>query len=767
MAQKIGVFIDTGYGIGEALDIAALQKVVTKEMKVPVCRAEAYWNDPEKLAIIRNDIAGEGLTAVIIAGPSPRVYQDVFRFGSVIVERVNLREHVVWCHPANDEHTQELASDYLRMGITKTNKYDNRAPYLLEAVERAVLVIGGGMTGLTASLEAAKAGYQVYLVEKESQLGGWANKFSKAFTGKPPYDELVDAPVQDKVAAVAKDERIKVFTGQQVYRIGGAPGSFEVIIRPNGPWVDTLVEKQNSWLSQKKAREAKGSGQEQKPATQKDKEEEQTGPFQEPVEDPPEFAHETVKVGAVVVAAGWRPEEPQNCEHLGFGTLPDVITNVKMEELARAGKIRRPSDGKEVTSVAFIDVNGPEIEHPNAYCGYVSSLVALKQAKYLRNTNAEGKAFIFYENMRAPGQYEKFYQTMQDDPGVFLSKGTVVGVTNGSGGLSLEVKDTLLGEKLSVKVDLVVLSTGMVPVTKDSAVVNLKYRQGPFMPENPKGLNDSHFICFPYETQRTGIYTAGCVRQPMDFDGCERDGSGAALKAIQCTELVSQGKAVHPRAGDESYPELFVTRCTQCKRCTDECPFGAYDEKPDGTPLPNPTRCRRCAICMGSCPERIISFRDHSVDMIGSMVKCLDVPEEGDEKPRVVVFVCENDSYPAIDMAGINRLEYSPFVRFIPLRCLGNINLVWIADALSKGIDGIMLIGCKYGDDYQCHFVKGSELAEIRMSKISETLQRLALESERIKVHQLGIDEFGKIPEIVNSFMETLSNFDPNPYKGF
>ncbi len=131
----------------------------------------------------------------------------------------------------------------------------------------------------------------------------------------------------------------------------------------------------------------------------------------------------------------------------------------------------------------------------------------------------------------------------------------------------------------------------------------------------------------------------------------------------------------------------------------------------------------------------------------------------------MVCFICENDAYPALDMAGINRLEYSPFVRFIPLRCLGNINMVWIADALSKGIDGIMLIGCKYGDDYQCHFMKGSELAEYRMGKISETLQRLVLESERISVHQLAIDEYQKLPQIINDFMETLAGFDPTRTK--
>lgn len=763
MDHKIGVYIDTGYGIGEALDIDALSKVATGEFKVAVCRADAYWSDPDKLAIIRNDIAGESLTAVIIAGPSPRVFQHAFKFDGVITERINLREHVVWCHPANDEDTQMLAQDYMRMGITKTSKYEDR-PAFTEASDKGILVIGGGITGLTAALEAAKAGYQVCLVEKEPQLGGWANKFAKVFTGKPPYDQLVTSPVQEKIAAVMKNENIKVFTASRVYSISGAPGMFDVVVRPDGPWIDKLDKEQNEWLAAKRAKEASGT-QEQEKAPAKAAEPEAEA--EEAVPESPDFPHETVRVGAVVLAAGWRPEDPKKCEHLGFGQYPDVITNVQFEELAGKGKLSRPSDGKEVTSVAFVEPMSPDNPHPLMYSSAVGSLVALKQARYVTQSNPEAKAFLFYENMRTPGQFEVFYQTMQDEPGVFLSKGIPVSVSNGAGNLTVTMKDTLLGDTLKVNVDLVVLSVGMVPVTKDAAVLNLKYRQGPFLPENPQGFNDSHFICFPYETQRTGIYTAGCVRQPQDFQSCELDATGAALKAIQCVELTAQGKAVHPRAGDESFPEIFVTRCTQCKRCTEECPFGAYDEKPNGTPLPNPTRCRRCAICMGSCPERIISFRDHSVDMIGSMVKSIDVPDEYSEKPRVVVFICENDAYPAVDMAGMNRRQYSSFVRFIPLRCLGNINMVWIADALSKGIDGIMLIGCKYGDDYQCHFVKGSELAEYRMGKISETLQRLVLEPERINVQQLAIDEFDKLPDLIDEFMATLAEFDPNPYKGF
>jgi len=132
-----------------------------------------------------------------------------------------------------------------------------------------------------------------------------------------------------------------------------------------------------------------------------------------------------------------------------------------------------------------------------------------------------------------------------------------------------------------------------------------------------------------------------------------------------------------------------------------------------------------------------------------------------------VVFVCENDAYPALDIAGLNRLTYSADVRFVPVRCLGSMNVVWIKDALAKGIDGVFLMGCKHGDDYQCHFVKGSELADIRMDKIGEALKSLALEKERVRQYQIAIDEYDKLPEIINTFVEEIEGFGPNPFKGF
>ncbi len=479
------------------------------------------------------------------------------------------------------------------------------------------------------------------------------------------------------------------------------------------------------------------------------------------------------KFGAVVLATGWKPYDASEFANLGFGKYKNVITNAMMEEIAAKGNIVRPSDGKEAKSVVFIQnpKKGDDSDFP--FGSSVTSLVALKQAKYVREDDSEAKAYIIYQHMRTPGLYENFYKNMQDDDGIFMTKGSVASIAEGAdGNLLVEVEDNLIGETIKIDADMIVLAAGMVPTTKDDPVVNLAYRQGPGFRDIGlfDGYADSNFICFPYETQRTGIYAAGCVRQALTIGECIEDATGAALKAIQCIDSVNRGVSVHPRSGDMTFPDFFFSRCTQCKRCTEECPFGALDDDEKGTPKPNPARCRRCGTCMGACPERIIGFADYNIDMIGSMIKAIEVPTDDDYDPvplRVVVLVCENDAYPAVDMAGMNGLKYSPMVRFIPVRCLGSVNTVWIKDALSSGLDGVLLLGCQYGDDYQCHFIKGSELCNRRMENVAETLKSLALESERVELQQVAINEYDKIPGIINKFMETIDEVGPNPFKGF
>jgi quinone-modifying oxidoreductase subunit QmoB len=143
------------------------------------------------------------------------------------------------------------------------------------------------------------------------------------------------------------------------------------------------------------------------------------------------------------------------------------------------------------------------------------------------------------------------------------------------------------------------------------------------------------------------------------------------------------------------------------------------------------------------------------------------VPDEFEEKPRLLGFLCENDAYPALDTAGLQRLRHSALIRFIPVRCLGSVNSVWIADALSRGFDGVLLIGCKSGGDYQCHFIRGSELMATRSKNVKEKLQQLALEEERVRIEELSISDFRRLPQIINEFAEQIEAIGMNPFKGF
>lgn len=780
MDKKYGVYICTGCGIGDSLIMDELCAVAEEEGK-PV-KTHPFLCGKEGVGLIQKDIEDEDVNTIVIAACSRRVNFDVFRFDGCIVDRVNLREHVVWSHPRSEfpalteeqkddgesyDSVQMLAEDYLRMGMTKVEKIDLPEPELLETFSRQILVIGGGITGISAAIDAAKAGYKVTVVEKENALGGYAAKLRQELPVDEPYENLIQPVIAAKIKELESLPNVTVRTGTAVARIAGQPGDFTVTLKKPGEKIPFDVPY--PLPDEMKVDE---SGKELEP----EKLHELYLEYNEGRHDILQLDPDGEKFGAVVLAAGWLPDkiEGEEFSHLGIGELPDVVTNAQFEAIAKDGKITRPSDGKEAKSVVFVQSPGKgEDDSEFDYSGSVTSLVALKHAKYVRNDYPEdGRAYIFYQHMRTPGLQEYFYKSIQQDEGIFLTKGDVIGVSQNGDGLVVEANNTLLGEAIKVKADMVVLAAGMTPATIDDPVVNLAYRQGPAFRDIGlfDGYCDSNFICFPYETQRTGIYAAGGIRRAMTIEESIEDATGAALKAIQCLESTNRGVAVHPRSGDMTIPDFFFQRCTQCKRCTEECPFGALDDDEKGTPKPNPTRCRRCGTCMGACPERIIGFSDYSIDSVGSMVKCIGVPSEDDyyEPPlRIVGLVCENDAYPALDIAGLNRISYSANVRFVPVRCLGSVNVVWIKDALAKGIDGVFLMGCKHGDDYQCHFVKGSELADIRMNKIGEALKSLALEKERVQQFQIAIDEYDKLPEIINAFVEEVEGYGPNPFKGF
>jgi len=712
---KLGTYICTGCGLGEALDIGALEKIAQAAPKSVTCKTHAFFCSDEGVKVIRDDLAGAGVNHVVIAACSGRVNQEVFAFPKeVVLDRVNLREQVAWSHAAKDADTDALAQDYLRMGLVKNSKSSIPASPVTQEVYETLLVIGAGATGMQAAIEAAKAGHKVVLVEKEAELGGYMRTLHRQLPQRQPYTALMEPDLARKQVEVKAQPNITVMTSAEVVKISGQPGLFTALVKSDG-------------------RES------------------------------------TLQVGAVVLATGSSPYDATKLGHLGFGASPNVVSSDTFEAMAKSGKLVRPSDGQPARSVAFVLCAGSRDPDHLPYCSSTCCATSLKQAAYVRQANPrEGRAYVFYRDMRTPGHLEYFYKAMQQDEGVFLTKGKVTAVkAAGKNQVAVTAEETLLGGPITVEVDLVVLATGMVPSTLAHDILGLQYRQGPALPDLKYGFPDSHFICFPYETRRTGVFAAGTVRAPMTIADATIDGGGAAMKGIQAIAYARTGEAALPRAMDPTYPVFGLDRCTACKRCTEECPFGTLNEDDKGFPQLNINRCRRCGICMGACPERVINFQNYSIDGMSSQIRAIEIPSESSGKLRILAFMCENDAYPAIDMAGVRRLQYDAQVRVVPVRCLGAINQVWIADFLSGGFDGVMLLGCKYGDNYQCHMIRGSELAVERLGKIQETLNRLGLEAERVQYIEFPFSDYQRFPEIVKGFVKAIRKIGPNPFKGF
>lgn len=719
-STNIGVYICTGCGISDALDTGRLESVAGEYPSVKNCQVHSCLCSAQAHLKINDEINESGFDALVIAGCSHRHASGSFSFGEVYTERVNIRESVAWTMEPGHEDTLMAAEDYLRMGIARTMASGNPEPYLQELPQSDILVLGGGITGIHAALDASRAGYSVRIIEKEEQLGGWLNKWHDIIPASGGGQTHLDYFLKEKLEELNASERISVHTNTTVNSIEGEPGNFRVRLAGTPPTENAGTSKNDAF---------------------------------------PEYG-----AGSVILANGWKPYDPAKLTKIGYSENNNIITAIELEAMQKEGQILRPSDGKVPENVVFLQCTGSRGKEHLPYCSNICCLTTLKQVSYIRQSHPETNIFIIYKDIRTPGRNEHFYRQVQEEKRVFFTKGKVAAVEKlGNDSLNLVVDNNPLGELMNIRADLLITATGMEP--NQSEDLHLLYRKGEGLPDLKYGFPDSHFICFPYETQRTGIYAAGAVRTPQGIQGCMEDASGAVVKAIQCIESVKRGEAVHPRSGDRSYPDLYMQRCTDCKRCTEECPFGSYDETEKGTPLPNPARCRRCGICMGSCPERIINFDNYSINAVSSMIKAIPIPDEFKEKPRILAFVCENDAYPAFDIAALHRHRISPWLRIIPVRCIGSINKIWLSDALSAGFDGILQIGCKPGDDYQCHFITGSELMETRSENIQETLQTMMLEPERIETVFLEIDEYHKIPGIIEDYVETIEDIGPNPFK--
>ena len=409
----------------------------------------------------------------------------------------------------------------------------------------SILVVGGGISGITTALEAAEVGYEVFLIEKNPYLGGRVAQLNQYFPKLCPPS----CGLEINFRRIKDNPLVKVMTMAEVEKVDGAPGSYNVTIKLNPRYVNEnctccgeceavckaeidssynfeMNKIKGAYLPFEMAFPARYVMAPEIKGTDDAKRCQEACKY-DAIDFDMEAKTIDLQVGAIVWATGWEPYDAKKIDNLGFGQYPNIITNMMMERLASPngptkGKIVRPSDSKEPESVAFVQCAGSRDENHLPYCSYICCMASLKQTTYIRERYPDAKIYIFYIDVRAPGQrYEKFYKKIKEDENVFMIKGKVaeVGEEDGTGNITVVAENAVTGEKIKQTVEMVVLATGMQPTTATVKLpADLKYNADGFI------INDF---------EKGGMFAAGCANKPADVVSSNQNATGMALKAIQ------------------------------------------------------------------------------------------------------------------------------------------------------------------------------------------------------------------------------------------
>lgn len=404
-----------------------------------------------------------------------------------------------------------------------------------------ILVVGAGMSGITAALEAAEAGYKVILIEQLPYLGGKAIEMNQYFPKLcPPY-----CGMEINFQRIKNNPRISIFTSTVVKNISGSEGNFIVSLETQPEFVSaycTLCDKCvevcpaerpdsfNYGMNNTKAvylphelacpaRYVIDGETCMKPQCNKCVD----VCSYNAIDLSQTVNHFEIKVGAIVFTTGWKTYETILLEDMRFGEHPDIITNMMMERMAAPngptnGKVLCRSNGIPPKKIVFAQCAGSRDENYLPYCSGVCCSASLKQALYIVENDPDAVVIIFYVDLRVAGRNEDFLNKAEDHPRIELIKGKVAAVEKGDNSSKpiIIAEDIMSGKKMSFEADLVILATGIVPNVTGPDMI--KYSaEGFIIPSQLK----------------SGIYTAGCAKKPMDISASVKDATGAALKAIQ------------------------------------------------------------------------------------------------------------------------------------------------------------------------------------------------------------------------------------------
>lgn len=402
-----------------------------------------------------------------------------------------------------------------------------------------LLVLGGGIAGVTAALEAAEAGADVVLVERDSTVGGRVLKSHNYFPKMCPPS----CGMEINIRRLERNPRVRVITSARITAADRADGRWTVAVTSDPAWVTPActacgeceqacsTEVADPFnLGMKKVKAIRLPHLNAWPKRYVFDRHEVADDEAKKIADACPYGAvdltagesvENLEVDAVVVATGWKPYPKANLTDLGGDRFADVIANVELERLAApagptGGKIVRPSDGAAPTKVAFVQCAGSRDVNHLPYCSGICCLASLKQARYVKDQLPEAEVTIYYIDRRTPGRNEDVLLKISELEGVRLMKGKVGSIEQANGALTLKVEDVEAGRLVEETADLVVLATGMVPNAADDDLALFTRR------------DDDGFVL---DDPEAGVVVAGVARRPEDVASSVRDATGAAARA--------------------------------------------------------------------------------------------------------------------------------------------------------------------------------------------------------------------------------------------
>ncbi len=775
--SKTALFIcHCGSNIASIINVDALINHYKKQPNLIVVD-DAHFCVEQGLNLIRDTIRKKKVSHVVVAACSPQLQGELM---SQTVEEAglnrghlsiaNIREQCSWVHWDNPEAATAKARLMIDAAIEMA-QHGLSISSVSVPITKRVLVLGGGPAGVTSALQLANAGHEVVLVEKSGFLGGHMAKWDKLF---PSLDcsLCILGPLMTKVE---NHPKIKVFTLSELTDLKGTPGAYQINIHQEPRYVDLEtcngcnkcleicpIEEPNEYNYGMGSRQAiiRPYPSSVPLAPHIDMEacvgcqscvgvcEKESIRFEDIERD------HTFNVGAIVVATGFEPFNPQNLSEYGYERYPDVITAPELERLLdpagpSRGVIVRPSTGDVPKRIAFVQcVGSRDIRINRPYCGRVCCTYAVKEAVQLRLAQPNSEVFIFYTDIRTFGKgFEELYERAAREHGITFIRGRVAEIEEDpkTKKLLIRAEDTELCEPIEFPADLVVLSVGIDPAPSNlklSTLLNIPLDENNFFLEKHPKLD-------PTGTYSSGIFLAGTSQGPKDIADSV---AHAGLAAAQASSLL------HRRKIDlEVYaPVVNEALCENCLLCEKTCDANAISFETSEFPKIDELACTGCGACVAACPTGALDLPGYTRQQLLSAVEtaCQDNPLQ----PIIIGFLCNWCAYAAADRAGVNRIRYPP--QMIPIRvpCTNRLDALLILEAFSQGADGVAVLGCYETD---CHYRTGMRRAKNRVNKMLPLLKEMGINPNRLIFGSTSASEGARLSEIVTDFVKTILKMGP------